>query len=96
MLLHASHLGIIRHRWRVKWIIPGKAVVLSLTPQSITIEKGAFRSPWTLVANITHPGNGVDPPFNLGLVAFKKEDLVYSLKFYLSREGSSALSLASV
>ena len=46
-------LNIIRYFSRVKWSNPGKGVVPSLTPRVVAIEKGAFGSPLTTVANFT-------------------------------------------
>ena len=48
-------LSIIRYGSRVKWSNPGKGVAPSPTPWcSKAIEKGAFGSPSTMVANFTY------------------------------------------
>ena len=47
-------LSIIRYGWRVKWVNPEKGVAPSPTPSVVAIEKGAFRSFLTTVANFTY------------------------------------------
>ena len=44
-------LSIIRYVSRVKWSNPGNGVALSLHLGVVAIEKGAFGSPSTMVAN---------------------------------------------
>ena len=46
-------LSIIRYASRVKWGNPGNGVVPSLHHGVVAIEKGAFESPSTMVANFT-------------------------------------------
>ena len=46
-------LNIIRYGSRVKWSNPGKGVAPYPTPCVVAIEKGAFGSPSTKVANFT-------------------------------------------
>ena len=47
-------LSNIRYVSRVKWRNSGKGVVLSPIPGVVAIEKGAFWSPLTTVANVTY------------------------------------------
>ena len=44
-------INIIRYGSRVKWVNPGKGVGPFLV---VAIEKGAFRSPSTMVVNFTY------------------------------------------
>ena len=46
-------LSIIRYISRVKWSNPGKGVALPVHLGVVAIEKGAFGSPSTTVANLT-------------------------------------------
>ena len=46
-------LSIIRYGSRVKWNNPGKGVAPSLHLGVVAIEKGAFRSPLTMIVNFT-------------------------------------------
>ena len=47
-------LSTIRYESRVKWRNPGKGVASSLHLSVVAIEKGAFASPSTMVANFTY------------------------------------------
>ena len=53
MVLDAALLSTIRWGLRVKWSKPGKGVASSLHLGVVAIEKGAFGSPSTKVANFT-------------------------------------------
>ena len=47
-------LSIIMYKSRVKWSNPGKGVVPSLYIGVVAMEKAAFGSPSTVVANFTY------------------------------------------
>ena len=54
MVLDTSLLNSQQYKVRVKWSNPGKGVAPSLLVGVVAIEKGAFYSPSTKVANFTH------------------------------------------
>ena len=53
MVLDATLLYTQHYKVRVKWSNPGKGVAPSPTLGVVAIEKGAFESPSTTVANFT-------------------------------------------
>ena len=53
LMLPCLTLGIIRYGLRVKWSNPGNGVAPPIHLIVVAIEKGAFGSPLTTVANFT-------------------------------------------